>query len=121
MICIKCKIDKENTEFRFRKDRQKYYTICKSCVNRKSRVEYVKKQPIVNLSNKLKSYSIKMYRIKKCAYPLCECVIEPHQVKYKYNRNNAQEAVYCSEWCKEVDTVDKKLARLKEKKDGTSL
>ena len=26
----------------------------------------LKKQPIVNLSNKLKSYSIKMYRIKKC-------------------------------------------------------
>ena len=44
MICIKCKIDKENTEFRFRKDRQKYYTIYVNLVLiEKSRVEYVKK------------------------------------------------------------------------------
>ncbi len=42
MICTKCKLDKEESRFEFRKDRQCFRTVCKDCKNIRSKQNYQK-------------------------------------------------------------------------------
>lgn len=129
MICIKCNKDKENTEFRYRHDRKKYYTICKSCVNLSQRIkrngcedvrEYIERSKgnadEVKVYSKKYGYAIKPYKAHICEYKLCDCLIREGQVYYRLRSKDKDgvEHKYCSKWCREVDIVDNKLAKRKE-------
>lgn len=79
MICIKCNKDKENTEFRYRHDRKKYYTICKSCVNLSQRIkrngcedvrEYIERTKGNADETKVYSKKYGLVRNRKCDYTL---------------------------------------------------
>ena len=118
MICIKCKIDKELTEFTFRKCRGKYITKCKRCVNLDLRIKRNGGEPVNEFVHrktgrkpstcKLTSYAVKLHRIIRCDYKLCRCAIEEGQKVYE-RKNYGTIRKYCSEWCKEVAEIDIKL------------
>lgn len=79
MICIKCNKEKQNTEFRYRHDRKKYYTICKSCVNLGQRIkrngcedvrEYIERTKGNADETKVYSKKYGLVRNRKCDYTL---------------------------------------------------
>lgn len=122
MICIKCKTDKPLTEFQFRQTRGKHVTTCRQCVNLKQRIkrngglpltEFIQRKSTRKSGEKLTSHAIKLHRITRCEYLLCNCPIEEGQQVYEKRTYNSDHKytirTYCSEWCKEVAEIDKKL------------
>lgn len=124
MICTKCNIEKELTEFPIRKNESKPRTTCKDCVRLMARVIYKEKGRVrprtpkkrvakakVDTFNPKPRFTVALHKIERCSYILCNCIIEEGTDRSSriYGTYKGKKSLYCSQWCKEVALIDKKL------------
>lgn len=127
--CCTCHIDKPESDYYFRKSRNKYSTKCNKCT-----AEYKRKWsglPPLNTfiekssGNADKKYNFEFKNInnrtsskpksKKCDYHLCNIVIEQGQFRYDNTgwKYATEYRTYCSKWCREAHEIDLKLGYYK--------